>query len=121
MARARARENNLAGRRECARAPPAPTPRLLRAPRAQFNFRFVALFTALLFLKIFHWLMQDRVAFMEQSPAVSYLTHGRMVVLMGLLLALDCAFLHHAVGTSLRSGPSVLLLFAFYACLTHQV
>ena len=31
--------------------------------REEFNVRFVALFTALLFLKIFHWLMQDRVAF----------------------------------------------------------
>jgi E3 ubiquitin-protein ligase synoviolin len=81
--------------------------------REEFNFRFVAMFTALLFLKIFHWLMQDRVAYMEQSPAVSYLTHGRMLVLMALLFTLDCAFLHHAVGTSLRRGPSVLLLFAF--------
>jgi E3 ubiquitin-protein ligase synoviolin len=81
--------------------------------REEFNFRFVALFTALLFLKIFHWLMQDRVAFMEQSPAVTYLTHARMLILMSTLLTLDCAFLHHSVGTTLRMGPSVLLLFAF--------
>ena len=81
--------------------------------REEFNFRFVALFTALLFLKIFHWLMQDRVAYMEQSPVVSYTTHGRMLLLMATLFGLDCGFLHHAVGTSLRIGPSVLLLFAF--------
>ena len=81
--------------------------------REEFNFRFVALFTALLFLKIFHWLMQDRVAYMEQSPVVTYMTHARMLVLMGLLLTFDIAFLHHAVGTSLRTGPSVLLLFGF--------
>ena len=32
---------------------------------------------------------------------------------MSTLLTLDCAFLHHAVGTSLRLGLSILLLFAF--------
>ena len=81
--------------------------------REELNFRFVALFTALLFLKIFHWLMQDRVSYMEQSPATSYATHARMLCLMALLFTLDCAFLHHAIGTSLLHGPSVLLLFAF--------
>ena len=74
---------------------------------------FVALFTALLFLKVFHWLMQDRIAYMEQTPAVSLLTHGRMLLLMALLFALDAAFLYHAVSVSLTRGPSVLLLFAF--------
>ena len=81
--------------------------------REEFNVRFVALFGALLFLKIFHWLMQDRVAYMEQTPAVPYLTHGRMVLLMALLLTIDSAFLHHAISTSLQRGPSVLLLFGF--------
>ena len=74
---------------------------------------FVALFTALLFLKVFHWLMQDRIAYMEQTPAVPLLTHGRMLLLMALLFSLDAAFLYHAVAVSLLKGPSVLLLFAF--------
>jgi E3 ubiquitin-protein ligase synoviolin len=81
--------------------------------REEFNSRFVALFTALLFFKVFHWLLQDRVAYMEQSPAVSVLTHGRILLLMATLFTVDGAFLHHAVGTSLRRGPSVLLLFGF--------
>ena len=43
--------------------------------REEFTMRFVALFTALFFLKVYHWLMQDRVAYMEQTPAVC---HGRV-------------------------------------------
>ena len=81
--------------------------------REEFNVRFVALFTALLFVKIFHWLMQDRISYMEQTPAVPIATHGRMLFLMALLFALDTSFLYHAVSVSLKRGPSVLLLFAF--------
>ena len=81
--------------------------------REEFNFRFVTLFTALLFLKIFHWLMQDRISYMEQTPAVPLTTHARMLLLMAILFALDGAFLYHAVSISVKRGPSVLLLFAF--------
>ena len=73
--------------------------------REEFNLRFVAMFTALLFLKIFHWLMQDRVSYMEQSPSTTYATHARMLLLMTLLFMLDCSLLHHALGTSLKLGP----------------
>ena len=81
--------------------------------REEFNVRFVGLFTALLFIKIFHWLMQDRISYMEQTPAVPLRTHARMLFLMALLFALDSSFLYHAVSVSLKRGPSVLLLFAF--------
>lgn len=81
--------------------------------REEFNFRFVTLFTALLFLKIFHWLMQDRISYMEQTPAVPLMTHARMLLLMAILFALDSAFLYHAVSISIQQAPSVLLLFAF--------
>ena len=40
-------------------------------------------------------------------------THGRMLLLMSALFAIDAACLYHAVATSLVNGPSVLLLFAF--------
>jgi len=81
--------------------------------RDEFNGNFVALFTVLLFLKIFHWLMADRIAYMEQTPAVPLSTHARILVLMSSLAALDAALLHHAAATCLARGPSVLLLFAF--------
>lgn len=90
--------------------------------RDEFNLQFAALFSALLFLKIFHWLMSDRIAFMEQAPAVALSTHARVLLLMSCLAALDAAFLHHAVSTCLERGPSVLLLFAFeYLILVSSV
>jgi len=90
--------------------------------REEFNFRFVELFTALLFIKIFHWIMQDRIAFMEQTPAVPLLSHARMLILMAILGALDITFLFHALSVSFVKGPSVLLLFAFeYLILTFTV
>ena len=90
--------------------------------RDEFNVNFIGLFTILLFLKIFHWLMSDRIAFMEQTPAVPLSTHARILLLMSALTALDAAFLHHAVSTCLARGPSVLLLFAFeYLILSSSV
>ena len=56
---------------------------------------------------------QDRIGYMEQTPAVPLTTHGRMLLLMGLLFTFDAMFLYHAVSFSLLRGPSVLLLFAF--------
>ena len=38
------------------------------------------------FVKIFHWLVQDRVDFVETTPNVSRLQHLRIVAFMGFLL-----------------------------------
>ena len=90
--------------------------------REEFNVRFVGLFTGLLFSKIFHWLVQDRIAFMEQTPAVSLRTHARMLTLMLGLFVLDACALHGAVSHTLTRGPSVMLLFGFeYLILTSSV
>lgn len=45
--------------------------------REEFNLQFVIVFTTLLFLKIFHWLCQDRVEFVcwKHSLSVYHLTH----------------------------------------------
>jgi len=47
--------------------------------REEFNVRFIMMFGVLLFLKIMHWLAQDRVDFIEQSPNVRVLTHARQL------------------------------------------
>ena len=67
--------------------------------REEFNFRFVAWFTVLLFGKIFHWLMQDRISYMEQTPAVSLLTHVRMLLLMATLFVGTPAIVGTPAGT----------------------
>ncbi|CAH2233701.1 jg20326 [Pararge aegeria aegeria] len=62
--------------------------------RDDFNPKFIALFTLLLFLKAFHWLAEDRVDYMERSPS-------------------DMYFITHAYLFTATKGPSVQLVFGF--------
>ncbi|CAG8463601.1 1675_t:CDS:10 [Acaulospora morrowiae] len=81
--------------------------------RDEFDTRFVVTFTTLLFLKIFHWLCQDRVEFMEQSPAVPISFHVRMVSLMEILCVVDAILVHNAVDSIMKVGPNMMIMFAF--------
>eukprot|EP00850_Spirogloea_muscicola_P000767 SM000003S11012 [mRNA] locus=s3:330273:333336:+ [translate_table: standard] len=65
--------------------------------RQEFDVFFVAMFTALLFIKIFHWLCQKRVEYMETTPSVSSLSHVRIVTFMALLLLVDVLFLQYVI------------------------
>uniref|UniRef100_A0A7R9XYW7 RING-type E3 ubiquitin transferase n=1 Tax=Prasinoderma coloniale TaxID=156133 RepID=A0A7R9XYW7_9VIRI len=93
--------------------------------RDEFNAGFVALFVTLLFSKVFHWLLADRV---ERMPAQADAEaagvgagagsavrhfHLRATALMALLFAADTALLKHCLQTTMTEGPSVLLLFGF--------
>ena len=46
--------------------------------RDDLSPKFVALFTCLFSLKLFHWLAEDRVDYMERSPNISLLFHIRV-------------------------------------------
>ncbi|CAG5125682.1 unnamed protein product, partial [Candidula unifasciata] len=81
--------------------------------RDDFSPRFVALFTLLLFLKCFHWLAEDRIDYMERSPAISWLFHIRALSLMFVLGLLDILFVKHAFESTMTKGPSVQLVFGF--------
>lgn len=86
--------------------------------RDDFNPKFVALFTLLLFLKSFHWLAEDRVDYMERSPIISWLFHIRVLSLLLLLGSLDLHFIRHAYLSTVSKGASVQLVFGFeYAIL----
>ncbi|EDW84387.2 uncharacterized protein Dwil_GK13173 [Drosophila willistoni] len=86
--------------------------------RDDFNPRFVALFTVLLFLKSFHWLAEERVDFMERSPVLGWLFHIRVGSLLTMLGILDYVMLMHAYNSTLVRGPTVQLVFGFeYAIL----
>ena len=58
--------------------------------REEFNVEFVAMFTVLTFIKVFHWLVQDRVDYIETVPSVSRLHHLRILTFMALLLVRPC-------------------------------
>ncbi|XP_018328159.1 E3 ubiquitin-protein ligase synoviolin B [Agrilus planipennis] len=90
--------------------------------RDDFNPKFVALFTLLLFLKSFHWLAEDRVDYMERSPVISLLFHLRVLSLLTVLGALDMYFVQHAYLSTITKGASVQLVFGFeYAILATMV
>lgn len=53
--------------------------------RQDISAFFVVIFVAMSFLKIYHWLLSDRVDYLETSANVSILTHVRLTS-FGLLL-----------------------------------
>lgn len=81
--------------------------------RDDFNPKFIALFTLLLFLKAFHWLAEDRVDYMERSPVIGWVFHIRILSLLMLLAHADFYFIHHAYHVTTSKGPSVQLVFGF--------
>nr|CAG4641585.1 EOG090X03TK [Eurycercus lamellatus] len=90
--------------------------------REDFSTKFVALFTVLLFLKAFHWLVEDRVDYMERSPIISWIFHFRVTSLLFVLGALDWHFVQVAYQATLTQGASVQLVFGFeYAILLTMV
>lgn len=82
--------------------------------RDEFTAQFVAFFVFLLFMKTFHWLSQDRVDYLQQTPQVTTLTHLRIVSLMKLMAIVDVSFVYYAINYSLAlRGPSIMILFGF--------
>jgi len=81
--------------------------------REELNIRMVALFTVLLFVKMFHWLAQMRIENVSVRT-MSVGTHIRLGLLTLMLTAWDIGFVTLITwGMMSQKGPSVLLLFAF--------
>ncbi|CAG8606426.1 3530_t:CDS:10 [Ambispora gerdemannii] len=90
--------------------------------RDEFDTKFFVTFTTLLFLKIFHWLCQDRVEYMEQLRVVRFSFHLRMVALMEILCTMDFILVLYAVGITMEKGPNMMIMFAFeYAILAATI
>lgn len=53
--------------------------------REEFNIAFVAMFAVLTFVKVFHWLVQDRVEYVETRPNTTRMQHYRLAMLMVFL------------------------------------
>lgn len=90
--------------------------------RDDFNPKFVALFTVLLFLKSFHWLAEERVDYMERSPVIGILFHLRVSALLAILGLLDYYMISHAYELTMAKGATVQLVFGFeYAILITMI
>ncbi|KAF9426058.1 E3 ubiquitin-protein ligase hrd1 [Podila epigama] len=79
----------------------------------EFDTLFVVMFAVLLFLKVFHWLCQDRVDSMEQSPEIPTSFHVRMVTMIALLVTLDVIMVLHAADSVSTHGPNMMIMFGF--------
>jgi len=90
--------------------------------RDDFNPKFIALFTVLLFLKSFHWLAEDRVDYMERSPVIGWVFHIRVAGLLSVLGFLDYLLIMYAYQSTIAKGATVQLVFGFeYAILITMV
>ncbi|XP_027360440.1 ERAD-associated E3 ubiquitin-protein ligase HRD1B-like isoform X1 [Abrus precatorius] len=82
--------------------------------RQDFSVTFLAMVTALLLIKAFHWLAQKRVEYIETTPAVPLLSHIRIVSFIGFLLLLDSLFLYSSMKHLIDTWQaSVSLFFSF--------
>ncbi|VDM56539.1 unnamed protein product [Angiostrongylus costaricensis] len=90
--------------------------------RDDFSPLFVMQFVALLFVKSFHWLADDRVDMMERSPVITLKFHVRMMCIIAFLGATDSYLVSHAYFTTLLKGASAQIVFGFeYAILMALV
>ncbi|KAF9610801.1 hypothetical protein IFM89_024933, partial [Coptis chinensis] len=82
--------------------------------RQDFSVSFLAMVTALFFIKALHWMCQKRVEYIETTPSVPMLSHIRIISFMSFLLALDGVFLYSSLKYLIQTWqPSVSLFFAF--------
>lgn len=81
--------------------------------REEFDTTFFLFFTLLLSIKIFHWLAQDRIEYMEQTVQVARSFHIRMTSIMAILIAVDIYLVASCLEKVILRGPNVMIMFAF--------
>ncbi|KAI9199393.1 uncharacterized protein BJ171DRAFT_217087 [Polychytrium aggregatum] len=81
--------------------------------RDEFNVLFLSQFTLLLLAKIFHWVTQDRVDFMEQTPNHRLVFHARMIGIIGILAVVDFSMVFFTVDRMLSQGVGMMIIFGF--------
>ncbi|PIA13464.1 hypothetical protein COEREDRAFT_94571 [Coemansia reversa NRRL 1564] len=86
--------------------------------RDEFDAAALTLFVFLLFCKVFHWMLEFRVGFMEQQTRLPALFIARVVILSLLLAFVDGLMLAYAVSTTQQYGATMMIVFGFeYALL----
>ncbi|KAJ1892179.1 E3 ubiquitin-protein ligase hrd1 [Kickxella alabastrina] len=86
--------------------------------RDQFDVATLSMFVFLLFCKIFHWMLEDRIGFMEQQTRLTALFFVRTLSLSAILAVTDCLMLMYAAENTRRYGATMMIVFGFeYALL----
>lgn len=80
----------------------------------EFKMQFLVFFSTLLFLRVFHWIISDRVDLIFQTarPA-SWLTHARLTSAIVLFDLADILLVRYCVMHVLANGTGTLIMFAF--------
>ncbi|KAJ2161666.1 E3 ubiquitin-protein ligase hrd1 [Coemansia sp. RSA 552] len=86
--------------------------------RDEFDAETLTLFVFLLFCKVFHWMLEYRVGFMEQQPRLGALFLARIASLALLLALIDGLMLIYSVRNTQQHGATMVIVFGFeYALL----
>lgn len=59
--------------------------------RQDFDARLILLMGVLAMVKVFHWLIQDRINYMQTEPAITYMQHIRTASFLTILLVRNSA------------------------------
>lgn len=85
--------------------------------RNEFDAKFAFIFAGLILCKGFHWVLKDRVDYMEQAIRLPDKYHVRTLTALYILGVTDFAGAALAVADVVGRGPSMSILVANECCL----
>lgn len=74
--------------------------------------RFIASVTFMILVKMAHWILRDRIEFMEQTTQLPKGHNAYIVTVVYLLLAIDSSCIFSAVMNVRKNGASLCILYA---------
>lgn len=75
----------------------------------ELGTEFMFLFAILLFVRTFHWLVEERIDYMERTPVINALFHVRIITLLILLALVDGYYIKTAYWKPAMPGVTVHL------------
>ncbi|BHF61028.1 E3 ubiquitin-protein ligase synoviolin [Sparganum proliferum] len=95
----------------------------------ELNTKFMFLFTIILFVKTFHWLLEERIENMERTPVITLSFHLRITTFICLLAAIDIFHIAYFYwGTDVRMLSSLavgaeyyILLFGLFSTIVRYI
>ena len=82
--------------------------------RDQVGIKFLLLFSILLFQKVFHWILEDRIDFIQHAePRPNIYFHVRTTLCLLLFTIADLLLLSYSINYTLSKGHSMMIIFAF--------
>lgn len=81
--------------------------------RDEFDTAALTIFVFLLFCKVFHWMLSDRIDFMEQQTRLTALFLVRTISFSILLAAVDALMVMYAIANTKHYGATIMIVFGF--------